>query len=147
MKFILTILALAARIVLAQDTTSTAAASTVTLSPTQQCLANCAPSDVTCKAICVGVPHPGATQENLLTTCVGNCDQGDGSAEASAAYASCRNACISSYIITSGTAAPSGDISTPVVAGATVTGGSTLTTGTANPSGCKFCVLRHVCDC
>jgi hypothetical protein len=146
MKLTLIALALAGTI-LAQDTTTTAATSAVTLSAEQQCLAACAPGDVNCQAICVNVPHPGETQMNLVTGCVANCDQGDGSAEASAAYASCRNACISSYIITSGTAVPTGDASTALVAGTTVVGGSTLTTGTVKATGCKFSYLKHPCGC
>jgi hypothetical protein len=139
MKFILSTLALMSTLVLAQDTTTTAAASSTTLSPTQQCLTACPVGDVNCAAICVNVPHPGETQMNDLTTCVANCDQGDGSAAASAAYATCRNNCISSYIITSGTAVPSAAGSgSGTAAVATASGGSTLSTGTAKPTGCKF---------
>jgi len=68
---------------------------------------------------------------NLVTSCVADCDQGDGSAAASAAYATCRNACISSYIITSGTAVPSAS----GAANAVASDGTTLTTGTSKPTG------------
>jgi len=71
---------------------------------------------------------------NLTTNCVANCDQGDGSPAATAAYAACMNGCISSYIILTGTAAPGGDYST---AGVTPSGvsASTTATGAANATG------------
>jgi len=99
---------------LAQSTSTATQTQTaiVTLTPAEQCIKGCNPSDVNCQAACVGVPHPGNAQMNDTTSCVANCDQGDGSAQASNAYAACRNACISSYIITSGTDAPGGAYST-----------------------------------
>ncbi|KAF2435649.1 hypothetical protein EJ08DRAFT_567973, partial [Tothia fuscella] len=91
----------------AQSTTTTAATASVTQSPKQVCLANCPAGDaVNCQAICVGVPHPGESQMIDTTDCVAKCDQGDGSTAASDAYRKCQDACISSFIITSGTAAP-----------------------------------------
>jgi hypothetical protein len=65
-----------------------------------------------------------------LTNCVAECDQGDGSKAASDKYGACRDACISSYIITSGSAAPGGAYTT---AGKPVTASSVLAalTGTA----------------
>jgi hypothetical protein len=117
-----TIVAVAA----AQTTTSAA------LSPEQTCLAACSPSDVNCRAICVGVPHPGDAQISATTDCVAACDQGDGSTAASEAYAKCLNGCISSYIITSGTAAPGGEYTT---AGISATGAAASASGTAAGSG------------
>jgi len=127
MKFLVA-LSLAA-LSLAQSTSTATATQTavVTLTPAEQCIKGCSPSDVNCQAACVGVPHPGNSQMNDTTTCVANCDQGDGSAQASNAYAACRNACISSYIITSGTEAPGGAYSTAgqaPPASATATGSS-----------------------
>jgi len=43
---------------------------------------------------------------NGVTDCVAKCDQGDGSAAATNAYAVCRNSCISSYIVLTGTNSP-----------------------------------------
>jgi hypothetical protein len=106
MKASFTISALVA-VAAAQGTTTSAAQT-----PQQSCLSACTPSDVNCQAICVGVPHPGNAQMDATTDCVANCDQGDGSAEASIAYGKCRDGCISSYIILSGTAAPAGEYTT-----------------------------------
>jgi len=89
-----------------QKTVTQLATVTSELSAQETCISACAPTDVTCQAICVGVPHPGAAQMNGVTDCVASCDQGDGSASATDAYAACRNGCISSYIVLSGTAAP-----------------------------------------
>jgi hypothetical protein len=75
---------------------------------------------------------------NLTTSCVANCDQGDGSPAATAAYTACMNACISSYIISTGTAAPGGGYST---AGVTPSGVSASTTATG--AGELF-VSRHI---
>jgi hypothetical protein len=117
----------------ASGSSSAAATSTRPLTPQESCLQGCAAGDVNCQAICVGVPHPGTAQVNATTDCVAKCDQGDGSAAAAAKYADCRNACISSYIITSGTAAPGGDYSTPVPPGVTVS--TTATSSAAGSSG------------
>ncbi|KAF2403986.1 hypothetical protein EJ06DRAFT_527566 [Trichodelitschia bisporula] len=112
----------------AQTTTTTA------LSPTQSCLNKCPAGDVNCQAICVGVPHPGDAQMNATTDCVAKCDQGDGTAEATNRYSECRDRCISSYIITSGTAAPGGVYSTagkPVASSdASATGSGAAASGT-----------------
>ena len=99
--------------------------------PTESCLNACSPGDVNCQAICVGVPHPGSVQMNQTTNCVAQCDQGDGSKSASDAYAACRNACISSYIITSGTAAPGGAYTTAVPLGVSTTAASTAASGSS----------------
>jgi len=117
MKFILALTTLFAA-ALAQSTTSTQAPTTTApLTPQQSCLNACKPGDVNCQAICVGVPHPGNAQMDSTTDCVAKCDQGDGSKAASDKYAACRNACISSYIITSGTAAPGGAYTTAGASG------------------------------
>jgi len=128
MKFLVA-LSLAA-LSLAQSTSTATQTQTavVTLTPAEQCIKGCDPSDVNCQAACVGVPHPGNSQMNDTTSCVANCDQGDGSAQASNAYAACRNACISSYIITTGTDAPGGAYTTagqsPAASAAPATTGS-----------------------
>jgi len=73
-----------------------------------------------------------------VTDCVAKCDQGDGSTEASNKYGKCRDACISSFIITSGTAAPGGVYTTAgqsVVSGAASSGAAASGTGKAAASG------------
>jgi hypothetical protein len=117
MKSIILALTSFAALTLAQSEAATASPPAPTLTPVQQCLAKCAAGDVNCQAICVGVPHPGEVQVNLTNQCVAACDQGDGSAAASNRYAECRNACIASYIITSGTAAPGGAYTTKYAPG------------------------------
>jgi hypothetical protein len=126
MKFIL---ALSAVVGLAVAQSSTAPTTTAPLTPQQSCLSTCASGDVNCQAVCVGVPHPGTAQVNATTDCVAKCDQGDGSAAASQAYAKCRDACISSYIITSGTAAPGGAYTTAVPPGVSTTMATTTGSG------------------
>jgi hypothetical protein len=144
MHFSALLLAASAAVVHSASTVTNTATVTSTLSPQETCLANCNKGDVTCQAQCVGVPHPGASQMNLTTNCVANCDQGDGSPAASAAYAACMNACISSYIILTGTAAPGGDYST---AGVTPSGvsASTTATGTGKFFVTMIDVLAIVC--
>merc|ERR1711881_739012 len=88
-----TILALFVAAAAAAPQNSAASETTTALTPTQSCLNECVPSDVNCQAICVGVPHPGEAQMGLVTDCVANCDQGDGSTAASEAYGRCRHCC------------------------------------------------------
>jgi hypothetical protein len=68
---------------------------------------------------------------NSTTDCVAQCDQGDGSAAASEAYAKCRDGCISSYIIVSGTAAPGGDYTTAIPVGVSTTAAAASGSGSA----------------
>jgi len=135
MKFLVAALSLAS-IALAQSTSTQTQTQTavVTLTPAEQCIKGCAATDVNCQAACVGVPHPGNSQMDDTTSCVAACDQGDGSTQASNAYAACRNSCISSYIITSGTAAPGGAYSTAGQTPATSAAGPTSTGSATNAS-------------
>jgi hypothetical protein len=103
MKFAITLLALAAT-ALAQSTAVTETAPSQTPTAETTCLSKCAPGDVNCQAVCVGVPNPNAQQMNQTTECVAQCDQGDGSAAATQKYTACRNNCISSYILIGTTA-------------------------------------------
>jgi hypothetical protein len=125
MKFVVFALSALAGLALAQSSgssfESTAPTSTAPLTPQQSCVNACAAGDVNCWAVCVGFPRPGTVQVNAATDCVAKCDQGDGSAAASQAYAKCRDACISSYIITSGTAAPGGAYTTAILLGVSTT--------------------------
>lgn len=136
MHFLLTLALSAVAAAQTTITTTNTATTTHTLTPQETCIAACAPSDVTCQAICVGVPHPGDTQMNDTTNCVASCDQGDGSKAATDAYTACRNACISSYIILTGTAAPGGSYTTALAPGQSTPSGASAGT-TASSSG-KF---------
>ena len=88
--------------IFAQSGSAASAAPAASVSPTPQqiCLGKCTPGDVSCEALCVGVPAPGDPTMNDVTDCVASCDQGDGSEKASQAYSACRDKCISSYITT-----------------------------------------------
>lgn len=116
---------------------STSATTTAPLTPQASCLSKCAAGDVNCQAICVGVPHPGSAQTNATTDCVAKCDQGDGSTAASQAYSKCRDACISSYIITmpGNTAAPGGEYTTPAIPGVATTMSTAVANANAAVSG------------
>lgn len=126
-----TILALFVAAAAAAPQNSAASETTTALTPTQSCLNECVPSDVNCQAICVGVPHPGEAQMGLVTDCVANCDQGDGSTAASEAYGRCRDSCLASYIITSGTAAPGGAYTTAPIPGVSQTAAAASASATS----------------
>jgi hypothetical protein len=133
MHFLLTLALSAIAAAQVTVTTTNTATLTHTFTPQETCIAACAPTDVNCQAGCVGVPHPGDAQMNATTNCVANCDQGDGSKAATDAYTACRNACISSYIVLSGTASP-----TPLASGQSTSSGAsakTTASGSGSPSG------------
>lgn len=73
------------------------------------------------------MPYAGSVQMNQTTDCVGKCDQGDGTAAQNAAYAQCRNACISSYILTT-------NLGTSAEATATAAGGFATTDSNGLPT-------------
>lgn len=79
MKFSTILMALGfatAAIAASTTETSTSAAPSVSLTPTQLCLNSCALGDVTCQAECMGVPSPDAAAVNATTECAGKCEQG-----------------------------------------------------------------------
>jgi len=84
MKFSLFALTLAATV--AAQTSNNATSSAMLT-----CLQNCNPSDVNCRANCVGVPNPTSTQAAQTVQCVSQCNQND-----TTAFTNCRNGCISS---------------------------------------------------
>jgi len=126
-------------VVLERDTTptTTAPATTESLSPELTCLAACSPGDVTCEAACVGAAHPNSAQVNQTDVCVANCPQGDGSQSESDIYAQCVAGCISSYYPTTQTVGPVsvGGQTTTAAAGATTSGAQTQTSATTTGSG------------
>jgi hypothetical protein len=72
-----------------------------------QCLANCDPADVDCRARCAAVPSPNQNQANATIECVANCDQGEGSEADIQAYILCRDGCINeNFYTTDGTPSP-----------------------------------------
>ncbi|PNY20668.1 Uncharacterized protein TCAP_07360 [Tolypocladium capitatum] len=106
MRFAAFIVSGALALVAAQDTLSTAAAPTVSLTPAQAaqaaCLKACKSGDVNCQARCVGVPNPDGSQVAATTKCVAACPQGDGSQAQTDQYAACVNKCIGTNYFTSG---------------------------------------------
>jgi acyl-homoserine lactone acylase PvdQ len=118
-------------------TSSAAAAATSALSEIEQCLNDCDPADVTCRAHCIAVPSPDDASANATTDCAAKCDKGDGSAEQNVAWGECVQGCIEDYYFAS-TGTPNlatskaggSDHSTPVVTNVQTTftsGGSTFT--------------------
>ncbi|KAN0099108.1 hypothetical protein V8E51_012883 [Hyaloscypha variabilis] len=64
----------------------------------------CAAGDVNCEAQCIGSAHPNSVQVSETNECAAKCPQGNGTYSESWNYASCLQACISSYYPTSQTA-------------------------------------------
>lgn len=78
---------------------------------------------------------------NAMTDCAGKCDQGDGSTAASDAFRKCQDACISSYIITSGTAAPGGQYTTAGIAALSAIASASGSAGMSHVSLVYVCSL------
>ena len=97
---------------------------TYALSPTQICLQGCTPGDVNCEAACVGSAHPNSLQVSETNECAAQCPQGNGTLSESDGYASCLQACISSYYPTSQTVGVAG------ASGSAVASNSATATGT-----------------
>lgn len=143
MKFTISILALALT-AMAQSTTTmqTETAPSQTATPETTCLAKCTPGDVNCQAVCVGVPNPNAQQMNQTTNCVAQCDQGDGTAAATQKYTTCRNNCISSYILIGTAQTTSTKAGTTSTANAKTINTSTLTGSALSAASSSIGTLR-----
>jgi len=74
------------------------------------CIDACDPTDVGCLSHCNPVPNPDMDQVIATNTCIGNCDQGDGTEAETQAYGTCVAKCITDnfYGTESGTPAPTG---------------------------------------
>jgi len=88
----------------ASVTPAPSASATPGLLPSVSCVLACPAGDVTCQAACVGNARPNASQAIATNECAAKCDQGNGSPEASAAYAKCVSNCINSLFPSSQTA-------------------------------------------
>ncbi|GAM37827.1 hypothetical protein TCE0_033r08074 [Talaromyces pinophilus] len=123
----LTIVALTGLVALvaSQDATSTS----TSLTPQQSCATKCDPTDVCCNAACYRVPCPDSTMANDTTACAAACVQGDGTAEETAAYANCQQACFSSLFFT-GTA-----VTKPTASGSQFVGDVSATATDASHTG------------
>ncbi|RAO69396.1 uncharacterized protein BHQ10_005408 [Talaromyces amestolkiae] len=126
-------------LVASQDASST----TTSLTPQQSCATKCDPTDVCCNAACYQVPCPDNSMANETTECAAACPQGNGTADETAAYASCQQACFSSLFFT-GTAATKatasgskfvGDVSATATATSTGTGIADSNTNNAERTG------------
>ncbi|KAJ9661024.1 hypothetical protein H2198_002183 [Neophaeococcomyces mojaviensis] len=140
MRFFATVAALAlAASVSAQNSTSapsSASSTTASLSPQQTCLAKCESSDICCQAACVNVPCPSQLQANATTECAGHCVQGNGSYSETQQYAACQASCVSSYFLSSTTAAAAATGSSgSATFGATATSSGARSSGTGSSSG------------
>ena len=78
----------------ASITSAPASAPSAVLTPQQSCAVACPEGDVTCQAACVGVARPNSSQAVETTECAAECDQGDGSPEATQRYSDCVQSCI-----------------------------------------------------
>lgn len=130
MKYSTVLLSLAVGVfALPQEASVTSApptTSTVELTPQQTCLNTCDPSDVTCRAACLGVARPNSSQAVDTNECAAKCDQGDGSPSDTQKFSDCVQACIYSLFP-----------STQTVGGpapASSAGSEATTTGTGSPA-------------
>lgn len=130
MKYSTVLLSLAiGAFALPQDATTTTSALTPFQSQ-QACAEKCDAADVTCKAQCLGVARPNESQVNESTKCAMECDQGDGSPEATKKYGECQQDCYAKFFPSSQT------LSVPAAASNAVsnTAGNADPTGSASPS-------------
>jgi hypothetical protein len=114
----------------ASVTPAPSASATPALSPTISCVHACPAGDVTCQAACLGNARPNASQAIATNECAAKCDQGNGSPEASIAYAKCVDSCINSLFPSSQTAFGPG----AAASNAAASGSNAATTG-ARPTG------------
>jgi hypothetical protein len=138
MKYSIVIVALAAAaFALPQDQSSitSAPAPSASLDPQiaslVNCVKSCAPEDVTCQAQCAGVARPNSSQAIETNECAAKCDQGDGSAEETEAYAKCQTDCFASLFPSTQTVAPF--ISGALSAAATGSGTNSASAGEFAP--------------
>ncbi|KXG54507.1 uncharacterized protein PGRI_076510 [Penicillium griseofulvum] len=96
MKFSILALSAVVACATAADTT-TANASTVTLTPEAQCAKSCEATDICCTAKCYKVPCPSDNQANDTNECVAACPQGNGSPADTQKYADCEQSCYRSH--------------------------------------------------
>ncbi|KAF8246866.1 hypothetical protein K440DRAFT_317821 [Wilcoxina mikolae CBS 423.85] len=89
----------------------------------QKCMSGCG-SNLSCIAECFGNPAPTEDMVHRTTKCMGDCKQGDGTAEQTAAYAACQQKCIADQFYSNGSGAKS--------AAATGTGTAAAATGTGS---------------
>ncbi|KAK0128452.1 hypothetical protein ONS95_000424 [Cadophora gregata] len=126
-----------AELVVRQDANSTttpaATITSVDTSPQATCLAACNPTDVNCRAGCVGGAHPNSAQVNQTYECITSCPKGDGSKSQTDQYNTCVANCITSHYLGSTVGpVPVGTGSASVSAQTTGTGASgSQTTGGA----------------
>ena len=117
----------------ASTTEAPAATTSAAMTPTETCLAACSLGDVSCQAVCLGVPNPDESMVNQTTQCSEKCDQGNGSPADTQAYGDCLAACRTSYFFSTGMAAmPTAGVSSAesgaAVATATATGSNSKAT-------------------
>jgi hypothetical protein len=120
---------------LPQDASITSApVASVSLTPQVSCALSCSAGDVTCQAACYGVARPNSSQAVASNECAAKCDQGDGSPEATEAYAKCQQDCFASLYPSTQTVAPFAPGS-PATQGGSATAGASNAANTGSPSG------------
>ncbi|PVH79144.1 hypothetical protein DL98DRAFT_560841 [Cadophora sp. DSE1049] len=117
-----------AELVVRQDANSTttpaATITSVDTSPQATCLAACNPTDVNCRAGCVGGAHPNSAQVNQTYECISGCPAGDGSKSQTDQYNTCVANCITSHYL--------GSTVGPVPVGTGTTSVNAQTTGSGS---------------
>ena len=128
MKYTTALLAFAVG-ALAQSSITSAPATTAApgVSPQISCLSSCDPSDVTCRASCMGIARPNSSQAVETTECAAKCDQGDGSAEESQKFSDCVQSCIAKLF-------PSSQTGSLIPGAAASPAASGTGSGAANPT-------------
>jgi len=114
----------------AASVTPAPSASAPSLPPSVSCIHACSAGDVTCQAACLGNARPDASQAIATNECAAKCDQGNGSPEASTAYAKCVASCINSLFPSSQTAFGPGG----AAASSAAASGSNAATAGARPT-------------
>ncbi|KAF8534473.1 hypothetical protein BDD12DRAFT_809333 [Trichophaea hybrida] len=115
-----------------KSSSSAAPAESSSYTPAQQkCLAGCN-NNLSCIAECFGNPAPTEDMVHRTTKCMGDCKQGNGTAEETAAYAACQQKCIADQFFSSGSGAKSAAATGTGTVGsaATGTGSNAKATGT-----------------
>lgn len=97
------------------------------------CALACNAGDVMCQASCLGNARPNASQAIDTNECAAKCDQGDGSDEASNAYAKCVQSCIYSLFPSSQTVFGAGPVPAAASNAASASAGHNSANPTASP--------------
>jgi hypothetical protein len=145
MKYSVVLIALAAAVsAFPQDASSITSApvASASLDPATasllSCISSCDASDVTCRAQCAGVARPNSSQAVDTNECAAKCDQGDGSKEATEAYAKCQQDCFASLFPSSQTLGAGAQGPASSAGGSAGASSMTVSSGTNSASAGKY---------